>query len=143
MNESEVRRLRQQIKLLQRRLRRETLPGSGISRSAMQVLAALDRLDPGAQPGRLGEELQMTSSNVAAALRELEATRLVVRRRDEADGRRVLVHLTRSGRALLASTRSERDSWLGKAVEGTLSEREQRQLLRAGELIGRLAEFEA
>jgi len=130
------------MKLLQRRLRQEAQPVQGVSRTALQVLSALVRLPEGAQPGQLGQELSMTSSNVAAALRELEAAGLVHRRRDETDARRVLVFVTGPGRALLADVRSEKQTWLGRATTALLDQDEQRLLLAAGALMQRLAEFE-
>jgi len=130
------------MKLLQRRLRQEAQPVQGVSRTALQVLGALVRLPEGAQPGQLGQELSMTSSNVAAALRELETAALVHRRRDEADARRVLVFVTGPGHALLADVRSEKQTWLGRATTALLDQDEQRLLLAAGALMQRLAEFE-
>ena len=130
------------MKLLQRRLRREAPTVRGASRTAMQVLGAVTRLPEGVQPGRIAQEERMTSSNVAAALRELETAALVHRRRDEADARRVLVFVTGPGRALLADVRSEKQTWLGRATTALLDQDEQRLLLAAGALMQRLAEFE-
>ena len=108
----------------------------------MQVLGAIARLPEGSQPHVVAHELQMTSSNVAAALRELEAGGFISRERDLADARRVLVHVTESGNALVAGTRSERDTWLGRAIEALLDDEDQRLLLAAGHLMQRLAQYE-
>lgn len=137
-----MRRFRAQMKLLQRRLRREALPVHGVSRTALQVISAVVRLPEAPQPRQIAEELQMTSSNVAAALRELEAAGYVVRRKDSADARRVSVFVTEQGRSVVASVRSERDTWLGRAVETLLDQDEQAVLLAAGALMRRLGEFE-
>jgi DNA-binding MarR family transcriptional regulator len=142
VNDRDVSRFRVQMKLLQRRLRRETPPVLGVSRTALQVITAVVRLPEAAQPRQIAAELQMTSSNVAAALRELEAAGYVRRRKDATDARRVAVLLTESGRAMVAGVRSERDSWLGRAITALLDEDEQRILLAAGALMERLAEFE-
>lgn len=142
MNEIEVRRLRQQIKLLQRRLRRETRPPGRISRTALQILLALRRLPAGSPPGLIAQELQMSSPNVAAALRELDEAGLIERRRDNTDRRRVLVFPTVDGSDLLSTTQDERDSWLARAIEAQLNHEQQRQLVHAGDLLARLAEFE-
>jgi DNA-binding MarR family transcriptional regulator len=85
----------------------------------------------------------MTSSNVAAALRELETAELIRRQRDDPDdARRVRVFVTKHGAAAVADFRHERDTWLGRAVEAVLSDDEQRVLLAAGQLLQRLAEYE-
>ncbi|BBB02201.1 putative MarR family transcriptional regulator [Actinacidiphila reveromycinica] len=141
MDDREVLRLRTQFRQLQRRLRREAGPALPVSRTARQVLTAADRLG-GAQPRELAEELQMTSSNVAAALRELEAAGFVRRSRDEQDARRVRVAVTPEGSTAVADARSQRDTWLGRAVEALLDPEEQRVLIAAGELLERIAEFE-
>jgi DNA-binding MarR family transcriptional regulator len=141
VHDEDVRRFRQQMKLLQRRLRREVPPVPGLSRSALQVLMAIARAD-GATPGELGDELGMTSSNVAAALRELEAAALVSRARDPEDRRRVNVSTTAKGGGLVADRRQERDTWLGRAIVTQLSAEEFEVLRQAGELMERLAGFE-
>jgi DNA-binding MarR family transcriptional regulator len=142
MRDDEITRLRRQMKLLQRRLRREVPSVARVSPTAVRVLGeALRDPDP-AQPGRIAESLAMSSSNVAAALRELEEAGLISRRRDEADARRVLIHVTTRGREAVSEVRRERATWLGRAIENLLDEREQRILAEAGDLLERLAAFE-
>lgn len=138
-----MRRFRAQMKLLQRRLRSEALPVQGVSRTAFQVIGAVLRLPDAPRPRQIADELRMTSSNVAAALRELEEAGYVLRRRDSTDARRVSVLVTDLGRSAVAGVRSERDTWLGGAVETLLSQDEQRTLLAAGALMQRLAESES
>jgi DNA-binding MarR family transcriptional regulator len=106
------------------------------------VLAAADRAGGQAKPRELADELQMTSSNVAAALRQLEAGGFVRREPDRSDARSVSVVPSTSGRKLVADVRNERDTWLGRAIEARLDEREERLLVEAGRLMQRLAEFE-
>jgi DNA-binding MarR family transcriptional regulator len=139
VEDQDVRRFRAQMKLLQRRLRREMPPVRGLSMTALRVLGAVARLPEGSQPRQVADELQMTSSNVAAALRELEEGGFLRREKDSADARRVLLFLTGSGETLVADFRRERDTWLGRAMETLLDEDEQRLLLAAGHLMQRLA----
>jgi DNA-binding MarR family transcriptional regulator len=85
----------------------------------------------------------MTSSNVAAALRELEEAELIRRQRDDPDdARRVRIFVTEPGTSAIADFRHERDTWFGQAVEATLNDDEQRTLVAAGHLLQRLAEYE-
>jgi len=142
MKDQDVRRFRAQLKLLQRRLRSEVTPVPGLSRTALQVLGAVERLPAGPQPRQVAEELNMTSSNVAAALRELDDAGLVQREKDPEDARRVLLSVTSQGSKVTSTLRNERDTWLGRAVEEVLDAEEQRTLMRAGELLRRLAEYE-
>ena len=69
------------MRMLGRRLRHELPPVRGVSRSAVQVLRIVERA-PDPSPSDVAEKLRMTSSNVAAALRELESAGLVCRGRD-------------------------------------------------------------
>jgi DNA-binding MarR family transcriptional regulator len=142
MTDDDVRTFRSQMRSLQQRLRREVRPRGGLSRSALRVLAAADRAAGQAKPRDLADELQMTSSNVAAALRQLEGGGFVRREPDRSDARSVSVLPTASGRKLVADVRNERDTWLGRAIEARLDEREQRLLVDAGLLMQRLADFE-
>ncbi len=130
------------MRMLGRRLRHELPPVHGVSRSAVQVLRVVSRAeDP--SPGDVAQRLRMTSSNVAAALRELECAQLVHRDRDPVDGRRVRLSLTDTGHEAVACVHAERDTWLGRAIAATLSDGELRTLLAAGELMQRLSEYEA
>ena len=129
------------MRMLGRRLRHELPPVRGVSRSAVQVLRVVAR-GPEPSPSDVAEKLRMTSSNVAAALRELESAGLVRRGRDPEDGRRVRLSITGAGADAVSCVHAERDTWLGRATEALLSVDEQLTLLRAGELMQRLAEYD-
>src|ERR1700689_2427186 len=119
MEDDALRRFRTQMRMLGRRLRRELPPVRGVSRSAVQVLRIVAR-GPEPSPSDVAEKLRMTSSNVAAALRELESAGLVRRGRDPEDGRRVRLSITAAAGAV-SCVNAERDTWLGRATEGLLS----------------------
>jgi DNA-binding MarR family transcriptional regulator len=141
MEDDAIRRFRMQMRMLGRRLRRELPPVRGVSRSAVQVLRVVSR-GPEPSPGDVAERLRMTSSNVAAALRELESAGLLRRVRDPEDGRRVQLLLTGAGADAVSCVHAERDTWLGRAIAATLSDAELGTLLAAGELMQRLAGYE-
>lgn len=136
-----MRALRAAFKMVQRRLRREVLSTHGLSRTALQVFSALFR-SGGGTPSGLASELRMTSSNVAAALRELESAGHIDRRPDPDDGRRARIALTASGQRAVQDIRAERDTWLGRAIAAELDETEQELLARAGRLLVRVASHE-
>jgi DNA-binding MarR family transcriptional regulator len=129
------------MRMLGRRLRHELPSVDGVSRSAVHVLRVAARA-PDPSPSDVAEKLRMTSSNVAAALRELESAGLVCRGRDPEDGRRVRLSITAAGADAVSCMNAERDTWLGRATEALLSADEQLTLLRAGELMQRLAEYD-
>jgi DNA-binding MarR family transcriptional regulator len=140
MRDEDVRRLREQLRALQRRLRREVRAVDGLSHTCLQVLSATERAGGSTTPGQLTTELRMTSSNVAAALRALVEAGMVARRRDPGDGRRAFVDITDRGRDLVVEHRRGRDAWLGRAMDAVLSPAEQQQVLTIGELLQRLAD---
>lgn len=84
----------------------------------------------------------MTSPNMAAALRTLEEAGLITREPDPSDGRKVFVHVTRRGRDVVNRSASGRHAWLREAVAEALTEREQRLLFQAGDLLEVVAEYE-
>jgi DNA-binding MarR family transcriptional regulator len=141
MDDEAVSLFRRQVKGLQRRLRQEVPPLLGLSRSALQVLAAVSR-KPEISPREVATDLQMTSSNVAASLREVEAGGFLERRKDPSDARRARLSLTAEGADAVARMRNERDTWLGRAIDAVLTAEEQRTLEAAGRLMERLSRFE-
>ena len=64
MSSEDVEQLLGQIKLLNRRLRREQSAVEGLSTAALVVLAAATRADTTQRPGELAAELQMSSPNM-------------------------------------------------------------------------------
>jgi DNA-binding MarR family transcriptional regulator len=141
MQDDEVRQIRRQMRALQRRLRAEAVPVAGVSRTSLRVMSEVARHPAGVAPGGIAVELQMTTSNVATALRELAAAGLVARERQADDARRVRVLLTAAGTAVIDGRRSEKDTWLGRAVDAVLDGEEQRLLVAAGNLMQRLADY--
>jgi DNA-binding MarR family transcriptional regulator len=141
MSTEDVERLLNQIKLLNRRLRREQPGVEGLPTAALVVLTLAARAESPQRPGQLAEELQMTSPNMAAALRTLEESGMISRQPDPTDGRKVFVQVTERGRDVVDQTSSSRHAWLQEAVEEVLSDRERRLLFQAGELIERIADY--
>jgi DNA-binding MarR family transcriptional regulator len=142
MSTEDVERLLNQIKLLNRRLRREQPGVEGLPTAALVVLTLAARAESPQRPGQLAEELQMTSPNMAAALRTLEESGMISRQPDPTDGRKVFVQVTERGRDIVDQTSSSRHAWLQDAVEEVLSDRERRLLFQAGELIERIADYD-
>jgi DNA-binding MarR family transcriptional regulator len=119
---------------LVRRLRSEyTFPLAHAS-----VLSRLDRDGP-QTTSELAAAERVRPQSMAQTLAELDADGFVSRRPDEADGRRVLIELTRAGRQRLREERRRREDWLAEAIASELSPDEQRALLEAVPLLQRLA----
>jgi DNA-binding MarR family transcriptional regulator len=125
---------------LSRRLRREAQTDDR-SWSQLQLLGAIERSGDAATPSVLAESESMRSSNLAAALRELERDGLVVRTPDAEDRRKVRVRLTPTGRETLYENITRREQWLAEAIEQSLTKEERALLFKAGELLDRVAAY--
>ncbi|WP_224972067.1 MarR family winged helix-turn-helix transcriptional regulator [Acinetobacter oleivorans] len=123
---------------LVRRMRRETRSDEK-SWAQLLLLGAIDRHGGMATPSVLAESEGMRTSNLAAALRTLEADGLLKRIRDAEDGRKVRVILTEKGLGLLHESRIQRETWLSNAMEYSLTTEEQKLLIDAGNLMERIA----
>jgi len=137
---NDITRLRTQLMSLARRLRREA-QSDDQSWARLLLLGAIDRHGGEATPSRLAEAESMRSSNLAAALRDLEADGLIIRTPDAEDRRKVRVQLSDAGRALLHDNRARRERWLAEAVSACLTEEERARLIDAGALLERIAAY--
>jgi DNA-binding MarR family transcriptional regulator len=123
-----------------RRLRREAQRDDR-SWTRLQLLGAIGRAGNEATPTTLAQSESLRSSNLAAALWDLEADGLIVRTPDAEDGRKVRVRLTQTGRGLLQENVARRERWLKEALEKSLTDEERALLFKAGELLDRLAAY--
>jgi DNA-binding MarR family transcriptional regulator len=80
----------------------------------------------------------MQSSNLAAALRDLEAKKLIVRTQDVEDRRKIRVRLSAAGRKLLYDNRARRERWLAETMNACLTASECADLIKAGPLLERI-----
>lgn len=104
------------------------------------VLGRLDREGP-QSIGDLAVAERVRPQSMSQTLGELESERMIRRRPDERDGRRILIELTGEGRQALAQDRAVRDGWLASALAEGFSEEELRVLEEAVVLLGRLSEM--
>jgi DNA-binding MarR family transcriptional regulator len=140
VGEDEIDLFRNHVKALYQRMRREQPTIEGMSRTALQVLTAVDGAPSPMRPGQLAAKLQMTSPNMAAALRALELHDLITSQPDPEDKRQKFVEATELGHRVVASNRDSRHSWLRNAMELTLTPAERALLFQAGEIMQRLAD---
>jgi cytidylate kinase len=107
---------------------------------------------PSRESARAAADLKVTVGRLVRRLRQahevgeltlsetLEERGLVIRTRDAADGRRVVMTLTAAGRAVIHDRRSASTERLALALESEFTAPERRKLLAVMPLLDRLAE---
>jgi DNA-binding MarR family transcriptional regulator len=133
----DITQLRRQLMGVSRRLRREATADDR-SWARLLVLGAIDRHGGSATPSVLATDEGMRSSNLAAALRSLEARKLIVRTPDAEDRRKVRLRLSAAGRRFLGDNRARGERWLAEAVDASLTAGERAHLIKAGALLDRI-----
>jgi DNA-binding MarR family transcriptional regulator len=131
--------LRVRMSRLVRRLRQEA-GRHGLTMSQMMALGRLDRMGTATLTGLAAGE-RVRPQSMARTVDALEAEGLITRSPHPTDRRQNVIALTDTGRAVIAEDRLAREAWLARAMAATLSPRERDLLVRAGELMDRLAEY--
>ncbi|MEU0535936.1 MarR family winged helix-turn-helix transcriptional regulator [Amycolatopsis tolypomycina] len=103
------------------------------------VLSRLDRDGP-ATPGCLADLERVKPQAMGVTLAGLVERGLVERRKDDSDGRKVLMSVTEAGVKLLTDRRSETGRQMAAVLADKFTEAERRDLIAAIPLIERLAD---
>jgi DNA-binding MarR family transcriptional regulator len=104
------------------------------------ALGTLDREGP-RTTADLAQRRGIRHQSAAKAVKELSARGLVRAEPHPSDGRKLLLHLTPTGRARLEEDRGRRADWLAAAIESELTPAERRQLDDCVSLLGRLSKY--
>ena len=129
--------LRVAIGLLVRKLRQAHLPGE-LTIAETSALSRLDRGGP-ATSSDMAKQDRISPQSMGATLAALEQRGLIERRRDPADGRRVVLSIT-AARQLANDRRGARSELIAAALRDGFTAAERDQLLAAAPLLERLAE---
>src|SRR5271166_5495055 len=126
------------IGLLVRKMRQAHLPGE----LTLAESSALKRLDKGgpATSSDMAKQDRISPQSMGATLAALEQRGLIERRRDPADGRRVVLSITAAGRQLANDRRGARSELIAAALRDGFTAAERDLLLAAAPLLERLAE---
>jgi len=100
------------------------------------VLARLE--DASRTPGELAEIERVAKPSMSRTVAALVERGLVSRQDDPADGRQVILSLTKEGQRTLRTTRQKRDAWMITRVSH-LSAQEQGILVQANAILSRVA----
>jgi len=125
---------------LRARLRAESAPSD--MRWSWSQLTTLSRLvtDGPATSTDLAQAEHVRRQSMAETIAALRADGLVDVLPDPADGRKILIHATAQGQALSATIPAAREAWLETTVLGLLDPEEQETLLKAAEIMNRMAD---
>ena len=130
--------LRTAIGMLVRKLRQAQLPGE-LTLAETAALSRLDRNGP-AISSDLARLDRISPQSMGATLAALEQRGLIERRRDPADGRRVVLSITVAGRQLVNDRRGARSEMIAAALRDGFTAAERDQLFTVAPLLERLAE---
>ncbi len=130
--------LRVALGRLVRRLRQGYVVGE-LTQPERLVLSRLDREGP-ATPGCLADLERVKPQAMGVTLAGLVERGLVERRKDDSDGRKVLMTVTETGVKLLTDRRSATTRRMAAALGEKFTAAEQRELVAAIPLIERLAD---
>ena len=117
---------------------RTSIAGTGMQLSEFAIMEVLKHKGP-LPITALGEKVLLTSGSMTAAIDRLEAKGYVRRRRDAADGRRFLVHLTDVGRSVIDRAYAKHAANLERVAE-ILTPPERATLVRLLKALGQCAE---
>jgi DNA-binding MarR family transcriptional regulator len=128
--------LRFVLNRLNRRLRHQQL-GDDLTVSQLSVLSVLGREGP-LTAGDLAAKEHVRPPSMTRIIASLQATGMIQRGENPADGRQVLVGLTELGRERAGAEQAARERWLAQQLSGLTIE--ERDLLRqAAQILNRLA----
>lgn len=91
--------------------------GIDLDSTAITAISILDRRGP-LRPSALADHLATGASNVSKVLGRLDVSGLIERRKDEADARATVIHLTDAGREVAAAFIRAGDGMLEELLDG-------------------------
>ena len=135
-----ARRFPRAIVRLRARLRAESALGD--MRCTWSQLSTLARIaeDGPATVSDLAVAEHVRPQSMAATVAALRKAGFVAAKSDATDARKTLMSVTPAGRRLLSDIRPVREAWLKTAIEQNLTSAESRTLLKAADIMERLAD---
>lgn len=137
MDDAAIDELRTAIARLYRRLRAEKADDQ-LGDTHSSVLMLLTREGPRTLR-QLSDFARVTPPSMSQTVNSLAAAGYVVRRKDPADRRKVLLVPTAAGIALAGETSRRRHDWLGQQLEG-LSNADNQSLVKATRILRKIAD---
>jgi DNA-binding MarR family transcriptional regulator len=134
--------LSQAMTRLRARLRLESAPGE-MPWTWSQITTLGRVVDQGSTTASaLAQAEHVRRQSMAETLASLRDHGLVVTEPDPNDGRKTLISATAEGRALIQTIPAAREAWLSGAVQRLLEPDEQQVLIKAAQIMNRIADAE-
>jgi DNA-binding MarR family transcriptional regulator len=125
---------------LRARLRAESAPTEMSSTwSQLTTLARIAEAGP-TTISALAQAEHVRRQSMAGTVARLREDGLISSEQDAHDGRKTLVRATPAGLALVTTIPAAREAWLDLAIRTLLTQRERQTLLRAAEIMNRVAD---
>lgn len=129
--------LRTSVARLGRRLRNERDPGLELGLGSLSALGLLFREGP-QTVGQLADRERVRPPSMTRTVGCLVDGGYAVRRKNETDGRQVVVEISEAGRVAVERERGRRDAWLAQRLK-ELTPEERAVLRQAAPLLERIA----
>ena len=130
--------LRTAIAGLHKGLRKEASSVQSYSMTEIETIAQLFR-NPQLLPTELAALTKVKTQSMSQILKKMEEHGVIKRTPSEDDKRKVYISLTAAGRKLVDKVRYEKDEWLKRAIETSLTDKEKEILLKALPVLNKLA----
>ena len=135
-------RLAVAVKRLQARIREEAgVTSTGLSVAQVSIFSRLVHEGP-LTAATLAVAEHVSQQAIAQSLAGLKTGGLVSVKPDPADGRKSLLEVTATGRALYETIMASRDDWLIRAIESAVNPDERTRLDQAIKLLERLGQVD-
>jgi DNA-binding MarR family transcriptional regulator len=133
--------LRATVSALRKRLRKQAYSVDTYSMTEIATISLLYK-EGLLFPSELAALTKVRPQSMSQILNKLEKQGIIKKIPSKEDRRKTYISLTASGREVVEHTRYERDEWLAKTIETTLTEKEKKTIEEAIVILNKLAEAE-
>ena len=132
--------LRSVISSLHKGLRKRMNAANTYSMTEMETIAHLAR-SSALLPTTLASLTRVKTQTMSQIIKKLEMQGIIKRTPSGDDKRKIFISLTTRGKKWVENTKYERDEWLKKAIEKSLSGKEREALVKVLPILNKLAEI--
>jgi len=131
--------LRESVSGLHKRLRKQMNSVNVYSMTEIETIAHLAR-NTSLLPTELASLTRITTQSMSQILKKFEESGIVARTPSKEDKRKVYISITTAGKRIVEQARYDKDEWLKKAIEQSLTEKEKKLLVKVLPLLNKLME---